>query len=290
MRFFSLVCVGSFLLSSIPVVALGQSEVRSKITFESVSEDSFSTRHLEDKGRPSYIVRSNLGNNSRATLITDVRWKNLSESILKTMQLTHEEYDQKLGPIPPTFTTVRIVPKDRFHAVLKLPLWTNAIFFRGEIIIPVSSSERIDKEELARSVKHEYVHALIHELGGSKVPGWFDEGLAQWTEGTAHASLPMLLNKWLERRSFIPLSKLSTGFTKLESRKVPVAYAQSLFAIEELIARFGFQGISKYLLLLRKGASPNNGFRLAFGEDMQEFERNAERAVRAKLRLRFPTQ
>lgn len=290
MRDFFLVFFGSLVLSSIPVVAQSQSEVRSKMTFESFSEDSFSTRHLEDKGRPSYIARSNLGNNSIATLVTDIRWKNLSNSILKTMKLTHQEYDEKLGPIPPTFTTVRIVPKERFHAVLKLPLWTNAIFFRGEIIIPVSSAEHIDEEELARSVKHEYVHALIHELGGSKVPGWFDEGLAQWTEGTVHASLPMLLNKWLERRSFIPFSKLSTGFTKLESRKVPVAYAQSLFAMEELIDRFGFEGISKYLLLLRKGANPATGFRLAFGEDMQEFERNAERAVRAKLRQRFPNQ
>jgi hypothetical protein len=198
---------------------------------------------------------------------------------------THLAFEEKLSFIPSIDTTIKLVSIQEFHTEFTLPSWTNAIYFKGEIILPIAGDTRLDIPELTRSVRHEYVHALINRLGNGKVPGWLDEGLAQWTEGNVHSSLPKIFRNWLSHNSVLPFSSLSKGFTQLPPKVVPVAYAQSLYSTRELIRRHGFSRLTKYLESLRKGSAHNEAFETIFGESEEMFGKRAEATIRSSLRV-----
>jgi hypothetical protein len=250
-------------------------ELRSKLELS----DGASSASSVDIGAIT-VSKSNLAKNANLTVFVPNAWTDLGAFITAGIQETYKDYSKKFTNIPPLSTRVRLMSKDTFHKELNLPSWTNAIFFRGEIVLPVNSSTRFDLPELARSVKHEYVHALIHEMGGGKAPGWLDEGLAQWSEGSTHPALPKIFRSWLSTESFLPFSSLGKGFTQLSSRTVPVAYAQSLYSTKELIDRFGFPHLNRYFNLLRTGKDSQQAFLRTFGESEEQFGRKAEAAVR----------
>ena len=127
--------------------------------------------------------------------------------------------------------------------------------------------------KLYRSVKHEYTHAVINALSGGRCPGWLDEGLAQWAEGSVNPALEPALRKWLYFNPPIPLDLLQGGFTRLELPMVPPAYAQSLFAARSVIKTFGFPKISKYFKNLRKGKRKVSAFENSFDVDDSSFEK-----------------
>jgi len=198
---------------------------------------------------------------------------------------THLAFEEKLSYLPSLDTTIKLVSMKTFRTEFNLPSWTNAIYFKGEIILPIAGDTRVDIPELTRSVRHEYVHALINRLGNGKVPGWLDEGLAQWTEGNVHSSLPKIFRTWLTTNSLLPFSSLSKGFTQLPPKVVPVAYAQSLYATRELIRRHGFARLTQYLASLRKGLTHHEAFESVFGESEEIFGRRAEATIRTSLRV-----
>jgi hypothetical protein len=198
---------------------------------------------------------------------------------------THLAFEEKLTYLPSLNTTIRLVSMQDFRTEFNLPSWTNAIYFKGEIILPIAGDTRLDIPELTRSVRHEYVHALINRLGNGKVPGWLDEGLAQWTEGNVHSSLPKIFRNWLAQNSLLPFSSLSKGFTQLPPKVVPVAYAQSLYATRELIRRHGFARLTAYLESLRMGSTHDEAFEEVFEESEEIFGKRAEATIRTSLRV-----
>jgi len=154
------------------------------------------------------------------------------------------------------------------------------MFFRGEIIIPLSTKEPIDLDNLQRSVKHEYSHAVFSALSGGAIPGWLDEGLAQWIEGDENPALRNSLRSYLTTSDPVPLALLQGGFTKLTPRMVPAAYAQSLIAVQALLKAYGIEKIGEYLQLLRQQVSKEAAFEAAFTITEHEFEARLHSTLR----------
>lgn len=155
------------------------------------------------------------------------------------------------------------------------------MFFRGEIIIPLSTKGPIDLDNLHRSVKHEYSHAVLSALSGGFIPGWLDEGLAQWLEGEENPALRSSLRSYLLKAAPVPLSLLQGGFTKLSPRMVPAAYAQSLIAVQALLKAYGIDPISKYLQMLREQVSKEEAFTTTFGISERDFEARLDETLRS---------
>ena len=173
----------------------------------------------------------------------------------------------------PTHPVVlRFLSKEDFRRQTGAPNWTNAMFFRGEITIPVEESIGLDQNELYRALRHEYVHALVADFSGYRCPAWLDEGLAQVIEGDPNPLLGPALRKWVRSNDAMPLSWLENGFTTLNDSMVPAAYAQSLFATRSLINRKGFKSIKQYLQELRRGKNTEVAFLRAFGFPQSDFE------------------
>lgn len=210
---------------------------------------------------------------STVAFISPDKWNGLSGKLKVTLESLHHYYTDLFGTIPAFEVSVRLMEEDAFYATTGAPSWTNALYYRGQITIPVTENEAIDFDNLARSVKHEFTHAVVHALSGGRCPGWIDEGLAQWAEGGENPALRPALKSWLTRRKPVSFRLLQGGFTKLEPDMVPAAYAQSLYGVKAILGNFGFIRLQGYFEDLREGQSSHTAFEANF--DMHEaiFER-----------------
>lgn len=218
---------------------------------------------------------------SRLTLIAPSHWSDIAEEISTELVRTHQQLTALFGSVPPFRSSVRLLDEPSFYELTGAPAWTNAMFFRGEIIIPLATNEPVDLENLHRSVKHEYSHAVFSALSGGMIPGWLDEGLAQWIEGDENPALRNSLRSYLTKSAPVPLALLQGGFTKLTPRMVPAAYAQSLLAVQALLKAYGIDRIADYLRLLRTQVPKTAAFETAFGITEQDFEERLHQTLRS---------
>ena len=213
------------------------------------------------------------------TLISPQKWLSLAHSISLSLRSSYRRFTDLFGPVPSFDSSLRLIDSEAFFAATGAPRWTNALYFHKQIIIPLAAEEDLDFDNLLRSAKHEYAHAMVNSLSNGKCPGWLDEGLAQWAEGPENPALKPALAVYLTKHEPVPLKLLQGGFTKLEPGMVAAAYAQSLIAVHMLTASRGFERVKMYFEFLRKDIARDEAFRLAFGLTMERFE--------AALRLRL---
>jgi len=213
-----------------------------------------------------------LNGGTKLTLISPEKWHVVTGFLSKTLSETHQKYGRLFGELRPVTTAIRLMDEETFFQTTGAPRWTNAMFFRGQIIIPLTNDQPIDFDNLSRSIKHEYTHAVINALTAGRSPGWLDEGIAQWAEGTENPALKPALRAWLKRNEPVSLGLLQGGFTKLEPEMVPASYAESLYATYAIINTYGFQSIRRYFDELRSGNSKTMAFEEGFGITEERFE------------------
>lgn len=240
-------------------------------------------RNSEIKGRLAYktnspgsvdfkVEPSSLRDGSVITLITPTKWAEVGGQLVEALKSVHAELSQEFGELVPVNTALRVLPESLFYQTTGAPSWTNALFYRGQVFIPLTEESSEDLPNLIRSARHEYVHSVIHTLSAGRCPGWIDEGLAQSTEGEENPALRPALMRYLKANTALEFSILQGGFTRIENKAVAAAYAQSLVASLALRKTFGFPRIRTYLDLLRKGSDKDDAFREAFGVSERHFE------------------
>ncbi|NLF24578.1 MAG: hypothetical protein GX589_02825 [Deltaproteobacteria bacterium] len=234
--------------------------------------NAFSLREL-------HSVPVTLPNDTQVILIAPTAWRGLNHTLAELIKSEHAHFSHLLGPIPQFDLTVMLMEEEAFFKLTRAPRWTNALYFKGRITIPLAAKGELDQTNLMRAVKHEFAHAVINAFSRGRCPGWLDEGLAQWAEGPENPALRPALAQWLKSRGPVPLNLLQGGFTKLDLAMVPAAYAQSLFITKLIIRSFGFKVISKYLEELRREADQSIAFKKSFGFNEQHFERMAGLAL-----------
>jgi hypothetical protein len=206
--------------------------------------------------------------------------KDLSARAISTLERTYEELSRILKVTPQQKVVLRFLPQEEFSRATGAPGWTNAMYFRGEITMPLNDGARLGGKELDRALRHEYVHAVVAEISTQRCPAWLDEGLAQLIEGKPNSLLGPALREWIAANDAIPFEWLESGFTTLSYDVVPAAYAQSLFATRTLVNRHGFSAITKYLQFLARGESTDEAFQLAFRTNIQDFERQLTKQIK----------
>lgn len=192
--------------------------------------------------------------------------------LARSIEKLHSALESSLGSLPPFSTQLRMLEEEEFYTSTGAPRWTNALYFRNQIIIPINNKSVEQSDALLRSVRHEYTHAAIHALSGGRCPGWLDEGLAQWWEGAENPALRPALARWMQQNNHVPFYLLQGGFTRLDEGMVAAAYGQSLIASTSLTRTYGYQALRSYLDYLRRGDSKPNAFHKAFGLHEDAFE------------------
>lgn len=176
--------------------------------------------------------------------------RNLNLNSIKT-SLWNAYYD--LGTIfqyyPRHTIVVIIYPPEEFKTIRDAPNWVAGIY-DGKIRIPYP--EGIEMAEVEKIIRHEYTHAIIHEITGGKCVNWLNEGLARIMEyrtyGAENKPNYSELKKAFTQGALNTLDSLATNFIFTEdTKKASLAYQQSTSLVTYIIDTYGFYKIRNML-------------------------------------------
>lgn len=173
-------------------------------------------------------------------------------TVLDILEAAYREIGQKFNFFPSKPIMVVLHTKTQFQGSTGSPVWADGLFdpVLGRIQIP-SQGATTDRAWLTRVLRHEFVHALIHEeLGatGGTIPTWLNEGLAMQLTNDSWQEVGNVLPA---EHTLIPLPALEESWESLPAEKVVIAYTESGAATRYLIDRFGMLKVHELLLHLK---------------------------------------
>jgi hypothetical protein len=185
-----------------------------------------------------------------------------------------------LGSAPSSSINVIFYSEQQFHDVTGAPEWAGG-GFDGQIRLPVSGAAA-NLADFDRVLVHELTHAMLAKIASRNVPAWLHEGLAQHFDGNGAADAGRRL---AAARILVPLAALNESFSHLDVRQAVIAYDESAFAADALLARVGPQGLSVLLADLDAGQPIARAIE-RFGFTLAAFE--AELRQRLNVRTAAP--
>lgn len=124
-----------------------------------------------------------------------------------------------------------------FGALTQLGDWAGGAF-DGTVRIPVEEFA-LEEAGLKRILRHELVHAFNRAVGGSGVPGWLNEGLAQWLEEQRDEAV-LRARRDLAGRELFPLERLQGSLASWSNEaEIALAYSQSLLLCWHIARQYG---------------------------------------------------
>ena len=159
--------------------------------------------------------------------------------VLDILEDAYRDIGQKFSYFPGKPITVVLHTKETFQGATGSPAWADGLYdsVLGRIQVPTQGA-LTDQVWLARVLRHEFVHALLHQrVEGGRVPQWLNEGLAMQLAGD---------NVWpdLDRVikgevALIPLNRLEGGWSGFPQSLATMAYLEGNSATAYLIERYG---------------------------------------------------
>jgi hypothetical protein len=211
--------------------------------------------------------------------------RQFQREVLDVLESAYDRVASKLGLRPRS--KVRAVIYDpnvfdsRFSGRFSFP--TVGFYDR---VIHIRGADRVDNR-LAQTLHHEYTHAALAAASPSyRVPGWVNEGLAEWFEalamgkrGLSHGQLARLVSA--QRVGAVPgLRDLQApSFAGLDPAPAELAYLKSYAAIEHLERRHGDRALGKFVDELLRTRSVNRALERAFRLDLAELEATLNREL-----------
>lgn len=167
----------------------------------------------------------------------------------------------------------------------KLDTFVAGFFQPGEDVNYITLSAEGEDAQTFSTIFHEYVHFMINtNFGKSKVPAWFNEGLAEYYETfqiendqVAKLGLPQENHlRLLQQNKLMPLDQLFnvSNFQLLQTgnHSRSIFYAESWALIHYLIAGGRSAALNSFLGLVLKDVPPEKAFREAFQMDYADME------------------
>lgn len=253
-------------LSMLSYPAIEQSEPRYRLNFN----DQESIESVGDTSNRVFYTFT-----PRAGLVYEVRVpvtrENEISDILNQLMATHLQVEKLLGKTG-LAVTVSLLPTTVFYQLTGAPNWVNAMYYKNTILIPISAATDISDDSFIRTIRHEYLHAVMDKLAAGGCPGWIEEGLAQLLEGDMQEDLNQYFYRWAGTNGLLSFKQLQRGFTELSDEIAPVAYAQSALAVKMLIDRYGYAALRTYFDSIGSGTPTGEAFQSAFGVDEIYFQ------------------
>ena len=172
--------------------------------------------------------------------------------VLDVLEEAYRDIGQKFGHFPAKTIVVVLHPRATFQGATGSPAWADGLFdpVLGRIHVPTQSALE-DRAWLRRVLRHEFVHALLHDQQGLNhhtIPTWLNEGLAMQLSNDHWTDVDQLRQQDL---SIIPLAALEGSWGELPSDKASVAYLEADSAAGYLIHRYGLHEVQQLLARLK---------------------------------------
>jgi tetratricopeptide (TPR) repeat protein len=195
-------------------------------------------------------------------------------STLEILEEAYREIGQKFGHFPSKPIIVVLHAKDSFQGATGSPAWADGLYdpTLGRIQIPTQGATT-DMKWLASVLRHEYVHALLHDrLGTSSgaLPTWLNEGLAMQLAGDVWPDLDQATHGEI---NVIPLSYLEGSWGALPASAATVAYLESNSATHYLIERWGMSRVNELLNAFQAKTSVANALQNKLFVSYEQFHR-----------------
>jgi hypothetical protein len=142
----------------------------------------------------------------------------------------------------------------------------------GRIQIPTQGA-LTDKAWLAKVLRHEFVHALLHDYMGAGIltmPTWLNEGLAMQLSGDRWTELDPFSREELR---IIPLQALEGSWSGLSTEAATVAYVEADTAAHVLLDRYGIHLLRDVLDRLKARQSLARAMQDKLSISYEQFER-----------------
>jgi hypothetical protein len=164
-----------------------------------------------------------------------------SHRILSELESAYSDFGDVFGRHPVEEGAPRIAVvlyrRESFDALTGLGDWAGGAF-DGTVRVPIGDFE-LEESRLRRILRHELVHAFVRAVGGRSVPGWLNEGLAQWLEDGRERALEAARTD-LAGTELFPLERLQGSLASWDDeRAISLAYAQSLLLTDHITRHYG---------------------------------------------------
>ena len=212
--------------------------VSAKVKREATAEQKFVSR-----GSSHFTVKFD-GNQD------DVVWNRVAE----ILEDAYREIGQKFGYFPSKPIMVVLHARESFQGATGSPAWADGLFdpIGGRIKVPTQGA-LTDQAWLTRVLRHEYVHALLHDRMGGRlgaVPTWLNEGLAMQLAGDPWPDLDKVIRSQV---TLIKLSSLEGPWSGLPANAATVAYLEGNSATIYMIERYGMEKVREIVGQLANG-------------------------------------
>ena len=197
------------------------------------------------------------------------------------------------SPIP---TTVIVFKSERAFNPYRDTKWTAGYFLSRDDINYIALYTGRDKASTYNTIFHEYIHFLIdNNLGRSRVPPWFNEGIAEYYDQFSIkddkvVTLGGLNNnhlRSLQNTKLIPFEVFFNidyySLNRQGSHSANIFYAQSWALMHYLMQGNGGKRspqLRRFLNLVMTGKEPKEAFQSAFQTDYASMEKELRRYVR----------
>ncbi len=124
-------------------------------------------------------------------------------------------------------------------------------------------------------LRHEYTHAVTLEATGNRIPHWFTEACAVWQQPDRrnYDAVRRLVGAARAKRLF-PIKQLDWGFVRPKRRgDRGLAYAQSEWILEYIIATKGYAVVPKMIKGFRDGKTQTQVFTEILGTTEEKFDK-----------------
>lgn len=205
--------------------------------------------------------------------------------VLDILEEAYRDIGQKFGHFPGKPIIVVLHTRDHFQSATGSPIWADGLFdpVLGRIQVPTQGA-LTDQTWLTRVLRHEYVHALLHDqlgVGAGSVPTWLNEGLAMQLAGDSWADLDQPMHGDI---ALVPLAVLEGGWGTLSSGAATVAYLEANSATHYLIDRFGMHRVKELLNLLKSRHTMPAAMQDTLSLTYEQFERRWVDDLNARLK------
>ncbi|MDF1836627.1 MAG: hypothetical protein P1V35_02055 [Planctomycetota bacterium] len=186
--------------------------------------------------------------------------------VLQDLEAAYQDYGEffDIFPVEAGRAKFAVVLYDReaFDTVTGIGEWAGGAY-DGTIRVPVRNFQR-DRARIRETLRHELVHAFIEEVGGKKVPGWLNEGLAQYLspehDGARATEVQSALNRMRGKTplAFETLTGTLAGLSGTET--IRMAYDQSLGLTNWIAYHYGERTLVPMITDCKNGKTPAESF------------------------------
>lgn len=223
----------------------------------------------------------------------------------EALDKAYDAFAEELGYRPPTPIRVEIYPKTSVLATVSI-LTDAEIRTSGTIalckynrLMITSPKALVRGYSWVDTVVHEYVHYVINQRTGNRVPIWMHEGLAKflerrWRGPDAHRLPPNsehLLQEHVAANTLITFAQMHPSMAKLPSQEdAAVAFAEVYTAMEYLHDHAGAQAFRRLLDEISNGEEATTAFAKVLGTTFSQFEREWRVALRKRPKIDYPEE